>query len=1423
MRVLSCQIGPIASIWPSGTPPVTGTSGVFNVTGIAGSVSYATSSQSGPLSPSSYTGNSGVTVSATVVQQYIRNYTATTQNTGLFTPVGGPFPYTTQNVTNYWSGGAATGYTTFSYLSGYLFHTVITGLTPDTTYYYIVGNATGYSQQYSFTTPPGPSGSSAYVYPLNVGLIADIGQTGNTSAGMAMLASLSPQFVLNVGDLTYADVYKPCNFTYNFNQWVYNGITQPWTSPDDKSSCQLRWDTFLAVPGTQALFGSTLVINAPGNHEIENGGAAMATPTPSTKLFSYASGNYQYQSWSARFPNGMQATGGNGNPNTAGGIGDITSNLYFSHNLGPVHVLVLNSYFPFAPGSDQYNFAVADLAGVNRTATPWLFVMHHTPLYHTYHIHWKDSECFRAVYEQLYVKYNVDFVFAGHVHAFERTHPVIDYKKNSCGPIYMTLGDGGNIENPYRNTIDDIDPLATAKNNGTAVTWCESTQGGGAHGTSGVAKYGSVFSTSYNPNSKWGPGYQKPVNPLTCSSFTFQPGSNSVGATSPGLVPDPSLSGNYWCPASQPLYSAFRDPSFGFSFLTLNSDTSATFKWFRTSANVGLSGGSLVPQDAVTYTRRASNTCTASIATATAKINQAKAPSAPPSPAALRCGKFLINGSPAPYTGYPGYYAIYLGCIAGQPSASCCAAIEASVGLFAASNTSAYTSVNCLCEAETAGFMLGALGTAGNAPAGVAALPLLGNSGIMQQCVNLGLFQSMVYWPTGNASNPNDCGAGLVVPPNPLPGSTRAPYLMNVTSTSVVVKWRTAVPIATVVNYGTSAASLGSSVATDMVGGTGAVLDHAALITGLTAGTTYFYAVSQPAASQTVAYNVSAGASTVGNSSMYFKTAPAVNATASLRFWVHGDFGSQSSGAPTNQVFDSGHQAGVLASWLAYETASGRKADAWLATGDTVYNTGSDPLFQYNFFNIYNPAAAPTLSRMPVWPVIGNHDTYSWMFGTSIQQTVNKSNYPFITTVGDAGLQGGNGNTAVGYYTAFGSALPKNGEGLNGGPGVASGTWRYYSVNYGRVHMVFLDSMTTRSNNSIPWDPTVGTSSYVSPGTSFSALGSSFDSQWTAAGSPNQMAWLAADLKAVMMAGNTDWILCSYHHPSYSAGSHKSDVEIEMIEMRALYNPILEAGGVDICFHGHSHGYERMIPTAGFTGLQSSYNATIHSAPFGYTQGVDGGASVQVKPAGLSANKGTTYVVLGMGGQWSATSPTNYRFVTAAASPAVEGTTGSAAIDIVGNLLTLTYIGGGFGALTAGQPGDQLYICKGACPANLPNLVSATATPVSAPAKDANTIVYASFGDWGWPPTGANNSLLLNSAAAGCLASTGTNFAANCVGNQGYYAAMGFSQISQKAVANALGSTCQAYGGCDFVMNTADNFYDLGKCTRRRVIVLCCF
>lgn len=35
---------------------------------------------------------------------------------------------------------------------------------------------------------------------------------------------------------------------------------------------------------------------------------------------------------------------------------------------------------------------------------------------------------------------------AGHVHAYERSHSVFDYRVDDCGAVYVTVGDGGNDE-----------------------------------------------------------------------------------------------------------------------------------------------------------------------------------------------------------------------------------------------------------------------------------------------------------------------------------------------------------------------------------------------------------------------------------------------------------------------------------------------------------------------------------------------------------------------------------------------------------------------------------------------------------------------------------------------------------------------------------------------------------------------------------------------------------------------------------------------------------------------------------------------------------------------------------------------------------------------------------------------------------------
>jgi hypothetical protein len=39
----------------------------------------------------------------------------------------------------------------------------------------------------------------------------------------------------------------------------------------------------------------------------------------------------------------------------------------------------------------------------------------------------------------------------GHVHADERTKPLKNYQVDACGPMHITIGDGGNIEVSIRH------------------------------------------------------------------------------------------------------------------------------------------------------------------------------------------------------------------------------------------------------------------------------------------------------------------------------------------------------------------------------------------------------------------------------------------------------------------------------------------------------------------------------------------------------------------------------------------------------------------------------------------------------------------------------------------------------------------------------------------------------------------------------------------------------------------------------------------------------------------------------------------------------------------------------------------------------------------------------------------------------------
>ncbi len=186
-------------------------------------------------------------------------------------------------------------------------------------------------------------------------------------------------------------------------------------------------------------------------------------------------------------------------------------------------------------------------------------------------------------------------------------------------------------------------------------------------------------------------------------------------------------------------------------------------------------------------------------------------------------------------------------------------------------------------------------------------------------------------------------------------------------------------------------------------------------------------------------------------------------------------------------------------------------------------------------------------------------------------------------TSGNHDLHSANSNNLTGpYYDNF--TMPQQGE----AGGVPSGTEAYYSFDYANIHFVCLES-----------------------------YGSNFRS------ATGDMAnWLDADLSA-----NTQTFTVVYfHHPPYSKGSHDSDAETELIQMRTNINPILENYKVDLVLGGHSHSYERTMMLHGHYGDANTFNASTMTTDAG--SGTFPNSYVKNGPNAY----GTVYVVCGTSG-----------------------------------------------------------------------------------------------------------------------------------------------------------------------------------------------
>ncbi|CAH0519284.1 unnamed protein product [Peronospora belbahrii] len=301
----------------------------------------------------------------------------------------------------------------------YNYHAVVTGLKPYTEYFYKVGNA---------TNPKAQSTVSSFM-------------TARSSGDN------SPSVVAVLGDMGTEK--------YSIATNKYLNSLETWNKYMNSLSKVMRRMAYMVVVG---------------NHEAECHSPVCIWSTEKKNQL----GNYT--AFNTRFKMPSHECGG-------------ALNMWYSFVYGLMHVVACSSEtdFPNPPNNayftnrkygnfgNQLAWLEADLkaAHANRANVPWIVVAMHRPLYtlrscDANGVPTDDYEALKVqkAFEKLLIKYKVDLVLQGHVHAYERHYPTADSKAimdgvskdggtytNPLVPVYIITGHGGNSEGlyPFKN------------------------------------------------------------------------------------------------------------------------------------------------------------------------------------------------------------------------------------------------------------------------------------------------------------------------------------------------------------------------------------------------------------------------------------------------------------------------------------------------------------------------------------------------------------------------------------------------------------------------------------------------------------------------------------------------------------------------------------------------------------------------------------------------------------------------------------------------------------------------------------------------------------------------------------------------------------------------------------------------------------
>ncbi|KAK9320483.1 Metallo-dependent phosphatase-like protein [Lipomyces orientalis] len=366
------------------------------------------------------------------------------------------------DLSSYATGESVTFQTSWTWSN----HVKITGLKPNTKYYYMVSHTNCYNcselSPYAFTT----AREAGDLTPYTTAVVIDLGVMGEdglstTSAG-AMSAEDSTtiqslarfidgyDFVWHPGDIAYADY------------WLKEQI-QKYLKPVPVEEGYKSYNRLLNkyYDQMQPVTAERPYMVGPGNHEAncDNGGTTDKEKNITYTVELCPEGQTNFTAYRDHFRMPSAESGG-------------VDNFWYSWDHGMVHYVQIDTetdlghgYIapdepggsgkedsgPFGRLNQQTDWLEKDLASVDRTKTPWVIVSAHRPYYAAQQGANICTSC-RDVFEPILLKHNVDLVFFGHIHFYERNAPIANgvadpnELDNPSAPWYILNGAGGHYD-----------------------------------------------------------------------------------------------------------------------------------------------------------------------------------------------------------------------------------------------------------------------------------------------------------------------------------------------------------------------------------------------------------------------------------------------------------------------------------------------------------------------------------------------------------------------------------------------------------------------------------------------------------------------------------------------------------------------------------------------------------------------------------------------------------------------------------------------------------------------------------------------------------------------------------------------------------------------------------------------------------------